>query len=85
MDLLKKILYVIAKSKCDTEREEVAGKNYRATKAGTKQAPQFVPQCNRDGSYEKIQIDVTAGSAFCVDEQGKEINGDTEIITSWTD
>ena len=70
------------KGKCEKEREEAAGKNYRATKAGTKQAPEFVPLCNPDGSYVKIQVDKTNGYGYCVDEEtGKEIDGTRRVFS----
>ena len=74
--VLKNLLFVTARSKCDKDREAAAGKNYRAIKEGTEQAPEYVPQCNTDGSYKRIQLNGPKGYAFCVDEQtGKEIDG----------
>jgi len=35
----------------------------------------FVPSCKEDGTYDEKQCDGSTGHCWCVDEDGKEING----------
>lgn len=41
----------------------------------TTRLSRFIPTCKRDGRFEEIQCLRSSGECWCVDEQGKEING----------
>lgn len=60
------------KTKCEIEREEAVSSNYREPKS----IGSFVPQCQVNGLYTKVQVHGATGNAWCVDEvTGDEING----------
>ena len=35
----------------------------------------YVPQCNLDGSFEEVQCHGPSNGCWCVDQQGRELNG----------
>lgn len=51
------------KSKCEVERDSVSQFLIGA----------FIPKCEKDGSYSKIQCHGSTGSCWCVDEQGRKL------------
>ena len=62
------------KSRCEYEREKAITYNYRNTEQI--KGPLFVPDCQPNGNYYKVQWRMADGVAWCVDEfTGKEIEG----------
>ena len=39
----------------------------------------FIPTCKLDGRFEEIQCLRSSGECWCVDQQGKEINGSRTV------
>ncbi|XP_066915386.1 uncharacterized protein [Clytia hemisphaerica] len=62
------------KSQCELEREKAITYNYR--NAEVPPGPIFVPDCQVNGNYNKVQWQMSDGVAWCVDEYtGKEVEG----------
>ena len=65
---------ISAKSQCENEREKAITYNYRNTEKIT--GPLFVPDCQPNGNYYKVQWRMVDGVSWCVDEfTGNEIEG----------
>ncbi|XP_043912557.1 testican-2 isoform X2 [Protopterus annectens] len=43
--------------------------------AGKKKAGTFIPSCDEDGYYRKMQCDQNNGECWCVDQHGSELSG----------
>ena len=67
-------LFFVEKSQCELEREKAISYNYR--NAEVPPGPIFVPDCQVNGNYNKVQWQMSDGVAWCVDEYtGKEVEG----------
>ena len=64
-------IFLSGKSKCQLQR----AKALSFSSNGLQPVSRFVPQCDDDGSYSKIQCWASTGYCWCADENGTELEG----------
>ena len=66
------------RSECEKERQSVLDSFPLIEGKKRPLLGAFIPQCNEDGSYKKVQCHGSTGYCWCVDESGTKRKG-TEV------